>query len=277
MKSCIKCGVVKEVNSENFPKSRSSVSGFVGECKECKRKYLQQYNKDNKDKIAKLKRQRYYENHEEELEKRRCHYQNNKEGYRVYGIEYRKNNPEVIKERDRRYYENNVEELAIKAKVYAKNNKAHLKEYKRKHRLDNLEAITEKERVYRLENPDVGRMASQRYRARMKRLPHTLDKKQWNVILNDFCKKCAYCGMTDKEHQFKWNEQLHQDHFVPLSSGGEYTHNNVIPSCRSCNSRKQSSCFFSWYQTYEFYDEVRNKFILEYLGYENNTQQLSIL
>jgi 5-methylcytosine-specific restriction endonuclease McrA len=45
----------------------------------------------------------------------------------------------------------------------------------------------------------------------------------------DHC--CAYCGTRAKGH-------LTQDHLTPLSAGGSHTVSNVIPACRSCNSRK---------------------------------------
>lgn len=277
MKECKKCGVNKSINDDNFPKSKTSKDGFINECKECKSRYAKQYRIKNREELLKKKSERYYNNHELNKEKRRQYYQDNKEEFRLYGIEYRKNNPEVIRERDRRYRINNIEELAIKAKVYADNNREHLQEYKRKHRLANIKEITEKERIYRLENPDVGRMAGQRYRAKMNKLPYNLTNKQWGNILNDFGGKCAYCGMTEEEHLKEWNERLHQDHFIALDSGGEYTADNIIPACRSCNSRKSNRSFFDWYKTHECYDETKKNFILEYLGYEDESQQLSIL
>lgn len=39
---------------------------------------------------------------------------------------------------------------------------------------------------------------------------------------------CAYCGGSGNE----------MDHVIPRSRGGEHTWENVVCSCRSCNSRK---------------------------------------
>ena len=50
---------------------------------------------------------------------------------------------------------------------------------------------------------------------------------------------CAYCGEE---------KILHKDHFVPLSKGGEFTHNNVVPSCACCNVSKSNNDFFEWYE-----------------------------
>lgn len=47
--------------------------------------------------------------------------------------------------------------------------------------------------------------------------------------------------------------------------------------CISCNSSKRDKDFFEWYPTYKHYNQEREKFILEYLGYTtDDTQQLSI-
>ena len=82
--------------------------------------------------------------------------------------------------------------------------------------------------------------------------------------------------MNEEEHQALYGQVLHQEHFIPLSKGGEYTHNNIIPACKSCNSSKQDTDFFEWYPTYEEYNEEREQFILEYLGYIEDTQQLTL-
>ncbi len=53
--------------------------------------------------------------------------------------------------------------------------------------------------------------------------------EQWEQIKTVFGYRCAYCGnYTD----------LEQDHITPLSKGGNHTAGNIVPSCRSCNSRK---------------------------------------
>ena len=117
------------------------------------------------------------------------------------------------------------------------------------------------------------RIKSQRRRSLLSKLPATLTLEQWQQIKVDFNNKCAYCGMTEEEHRKRFNEQIHQEHFIPLFKSGEYTHNNIIPACRSCNSSKQDTDFFEWYPTYEYYNEEREQFILEYLGYIEEIQK----
>lgn len=96
-----------------------------------------------------------------------------------------------------------------------------------------------------------------------------LTVSQWEECKEAFDYKCAYCGSKRK---------LTQDHFIPLSRGGEYSINNIVPVCLSCNSSKLDNNFFEWYPKQPFYSKSREKRILNYLNYnENLNQQLSIL
>lgn len=112
------------------------------------------------------------------------------------------------------------------------------------------------------------RIYNQNRRSTIKKMPHTFTKIQWLNTKIYFNNKCAYCG---KELP------LSQDHFIPLSKGGEYTINNIIPSCKSCNSSKHNNKFSEWYPTREYYDKKREKSILKFLGISWKSQQLRII
>ena len=64
-------------------------------------------------------------------------------------------------------------------------------------------------------------------------------RKFRNFIFESFGSECAYCG--DKE-------DLTLDHVKPRCKGGETTTFNLIPACRTCNERKGSKEWKSWYQ-----------------------------
>lgn len=51
---------------------------------------------------------------------------------------------------------------------------------------------------------------------------------------------CHYCG---KKFKFK---QLTMDHLVPLARGGRSTKDNLVPSCKKCNTKKQSMMPLEW-------------------------------
>lgn len=49
---------------------------------------------------------------------------------------------------------------------------------------------------------------------------------------------CAYCGAT--------GEALQRDCVLPISRGGRYTVDNVVPACRSCNTSKCNDEVTGW-------------------------------
>ena len=64
---------------------------------------------------------------------------------------------------------------------------------------------------------------------------HTL--AQWREKCALYLNRCAYCGEARK---------LTRDHKTPLSCGGTDDISNIIPACRSCNSRKRSKTAFEF-------------------------------
>lgn len=56
---------------------------------------------------------------------------------------------------------------------------------------------------------------------------------QWQQTLEDYGYHCAYCGGSD--------DNLTQDHVIPISKGGNHTASNIVPACKSCNSKKKDS------------------------------------
>jgi 5-methylcytosine-specific restriction endonuclease McrA len=64
----------------------------------------------------------------------------------------------------------------------------------------------------------------------------------WQEVLRDFNYSCAYCGKPQKE----LSTPLQQEHFVPLSKGGGYTRNNIIPACKTCNTTKRDKMPDAW-------------------------------
>jgi len=165
---------------------------------------------------------------------------------------YRLENKTRIFEAHLKYYSKNKERLAKQQRIYRKGNKE----------------LYAKSAKYQHENRDKCNIVNQRYLTRKRRLPSSLTAEQWDNIKIHFHNRCAYCG---KELP------LAQEHFIPLSKGGEYTVNNIIPSCISCNSSKRDKDFFEWYPKFEHYSKKRENAILNFLGYKEDKQQLKII
>jgi 5-methylcytosine-specific restriction endonuclease McrA len=199
-----------------------------------------------------------------------CKKKNKKDNRNGYYAEYRKT--KKYQERMKRYYEEHKEEIAERKKHWAKETKAY----------ENRESYFEE---YRKKFPDKVKLSRKRYnqsergkenkrihvnarRAKAKQLDRSFSLNDWKKCKQYFDNKCAYCGKEKK---------LEQEHFIPLINGGEYTINNIVPSCRQCNMSKLDRDFFEWYPNYRYYSKGREQNILKYLNINGNTQQLALL
>jgi len=69
---------------------------------------------------------------------------------------------------------------------------------------------------------------------RIRRSRYTLStqhtEEEWENKKKEYNYACAYCGKT--------NVKLTKDHVVPVILGGTGEIDNIVPACKSCNSRK---------------------------------------
>ena len=238
MKKCTKCGTEKPATIDFFPKRDSSKDGFRNECKLCKKEYIRNY----------------YENNREHIIKKNVDYVKiNREACQARRKKHALKNKDILDEKRKKHYQKNKEQISKKKKEYAEKNK----EKNAKYHLE-----------YARRNVDKCKIKRHKREAKLKSLPSTLTKNQWDYTVAHFNNSCVYCGSE---------EQIQQDHFVPLSKGGEFTHNNIIPACMKCNCSKQDQDFFEWYPNHKNYSKKRESKILKYLGYDKKIQQLSIL
>lgn len=84
----------------------------------------------------------------------------------------------------------------------------------------------------------VNRIRYEKRRACRNNLISDLTESEWKETLQYFNNSCAYCKISDDDSIKKYNRHLEQEHIIPLSQGGAFVKNNIIPSCRSCNSSK---------------------------------------
>ena len=66
---------------------------------------------------------------------------------------------------------------------------------------------------------------------------HDLSDTEW-IALRAAWGGCAYCGATDRP--------LQRDCVLPISRGGRYTLDNVVPACGSCNASKCNDEVTGW-------------------------------
>ena len=77
---------------------------------------------------------------------------------------------------------------------------------------------------------EIDRVHKHRRNAQKRQTLATFTRADWQRMLGLYGHRCVYCG--------KKSQRLTQDHVIPLSQGGDYTWENIVPACRACNSRK---------------------------------------
>lgn len=266
-KICTKCGIEKEATLKYFYKRSESEDGLRGNCIECFRKKVDKYADNNKELVASRKKQ-YADSHKIEISQyKKTYREDNKIKASQYSKIWRENNKEILIEQKHEYYDGHKELWTTRSKLYNEEHKEEIAERNKMWRKENKGLDAEKHRQYAKNNPEIYRINWQKRRAKKLLLLSTLTIEQWETIKDHFNNKCCYCG---KELS------LAQEHFIPLSKGGEYTLNNIIPCCKQCNSSKHNYDFFEWYPKQSYYNKKRETKILKFLNYQNSNQQLTI-
>ena len=150
-----------------------------------------------------------------------------------YLRQYRLDNSEHIKEQNKQYRQDHKEEINKRVKQWYLNNLEYMKQHQREYRNNN------REKVNRWSKTDKGKAAQQRAhnkrRAQEKEMINTLTAQEWIDILKEYKFRCAYCGK-----EFTLFNRETRDHVIPISKGGNNVKENVVPACKSCNSKKNN-------------------------------------
>jgi len=221
---CNKCKVDKP--KEDFHKSKASKRGIAWSCKDCMKIYRREHYLRNKEKVAEQTKRYNEENAELVKQRRQTYRDNNKEKM----SEYWHDNKETLQEYHKNYYETNKERIKIRDREYYEKNKERYRKQARERRNNNYEEYLAKEKIWRDANLDKRLANNEKRRTMAKNLPSTLTLEEWQETLETFNHKCVYCG-EDWEHR---------DHFIPLSKGGGWTKENIVPACQVCNNRKKA-------------------------------------
>ncbi len=153
------------------------------------------------------------------------------------------------------------------SKKHYVNNREHIKKRCKQYKTDNAEYYKQYTKQWRKNNRDICNKYEQSHNAIKKELPSTFTAGQWTECKAYFKNCCAYCGKK---------VELAQEHYIPVSKGGGYTADNIIPACKSCNSSKHDKPMSEWYSKQSFYAKKREKAIAEYLNKSNIGIQITI-
>lgn len=280
LKICNTCG--KEMPIGMFGKLTRSKDGLRPMCKDCRSKLEKEhyrnnpeqsrirqrkYTVSNSDLINERSRNHYAQNLDEMHEQAKKYYIEHLEAMSKNQKKYNDSHIKEIKECRDNYRKNNAEKEAMRHKKYRIEHIDKIHEKDREYRVLHKEQIYTKCKIYRQNNKPQYVIYAQNRRAKKLMMPCTLTNEQWYKIKQDFNNTCAYCGKK---------LPLEQEHFIALTRHGEYTVNNIIPSCRACNGSKKDKEFAEWYPKFRHYSKKREKIILNYLHYDKqNIQQLT--
>lgn len=128
----------------------------------------------------------------------------------------------------RTWYASNKERHQVRVKLYYAEHAEEIKAYVKEWQKANPEKVKTYLKRWRYENAEVLRQVSQARAALYAASEFTFD--DWLSILECFGHACAYCLRTDVK--------LTMDHLIEITRGGEHSVENVVPACRSCNSKK---------------------------------------
>jgi 5-methylcytosine-specific restriction endonuclease McrA len=141
----------------------------------------------------------------------------NKQYIHEYNIEYRKSNNEELKTKDRNKYltRGKTKEYLKRRRDYYQKNKEKLCKYSAKWSKNNPEKHAENTRIRK---------------QRQRNLTGNLTKESVEFRFRYYGYCCYYCGCNGCK--------LTIEHRIPISRGGTNHPSNIVPACRTCNSKK---------------------------------------
>lgn len=144
---------------------------------------------------------------------------------------YRAANREKLTAAKAQWYRDNRDQILARVKAYSHANKDRILAYQAEYYETNAEKVKANVAAYRKAYPEKKSVLEGRRRARKvgNGGSHTVSERREKF--RQLGNACVYCGSTHK---------LTVDHDVPLSRGGTDNIENVVPACRSCNSKKNT-------------------------------------
>jgi len=210
MKTCSKCGIIKELSE--FNKDKQGKHGVRGNCRICQNKHNRHYYKENEDELRRKKIKYYEENIEEMRERDIKRYKKDKEKRLKQAKKYYENNRETRINYNRKYYSDNKRQIIMQHFKYGQTEKGHMVKINATHKRRNIKIQTSDGTIpINICFPLSDEIAN---------------------ILSAQNNKCNICCCNIKRGN------MHLDHIIPLSKGGTHSLDNIQWLCATCNLKK---------------------------------------
>jgi len=250
-KICNTCAIDKEFI--NYGIRKDSIDGYKNKCKLCDAIYKRQhqlkhkkrysenaklYRIKNKEKL-KIQNKEYQEKNRDRYSViKKIYYEKNKQKVKEYQKEYYIENRNKLNIMNSEYYKNNKDRMNFLQKQYYNENKEHLQKMNKKYVENNKETIKKYKKEW---NSSIGGKLAKKVCNHIRnskiRITNdkTITKKSLENLLLEQNNKCKYCNI---DLDFNTAFEVHLDHVIPISKGGNHSINNVVFSCKSCNLKK---------------------------------------
>lgn len=96
----------------------------------------------------------------------------------------------------------------------------------------NRERLVEYQKKYHKQHPGLHTHYTHIRMARVKSLPRTLTYTEWQELISLYDNRCYYCTA--------YTSNPEREHRLPVSRGGGFTLENIVPACANCNRRKKN-------------------------------------
>lgn len=158
----------------------------------------------------------------------------NREKRRQQNLAYYYANKEIILEKEKSYRRRHKQEIRLYHQIYNTKNKEKVRARRIRYYLENKEKHQAYYKVYTKEKSHIYLASGQKRRAqKMGSARNDFSAAQWKAMQEHYDHRCVYCKK-------RYKGKLTQDHITPLSRGGNHTASNIVPACKSCNSKKHT-------------------------------------
>lgn len=140
-------------------------------------------------------------------------------------------------------------------------NRKRYNEVSRKWKNRNQEKNCELSRSWKKANPEKTRLYASKQRAQRFAAEQGFRDIDWENVKNYFDNRCPLTHRSDN---------LHMEHFVPLSKGGSHSRGNVIPLNGTLNTSKHDRNPFEWILDQPIEIQERFQDVVEYLAAYNH-------
>lgn len=139
------------------------------------------------------------------------------------------------------WYHSNLDKAKDSRKQWRKNNQDLILNNRKRYYADNAVTIKQKAKAWQAENPERTKASKAKYAMANPRRQKIKNNGRFIIsqkeIMRLYSSPCFYCGSL---------EDIHLDHVIPISRGGNDSIGNLVPACKPCNLSKYNKTITEW-------------------------------